>query len=605
MLYNKQLTSTTDVMRSIQIACRLIVFSLLLAACQKVDFDNNPTGEGIEVGTFRIQSPTSSSTITLNAATPSQPVVLSWTAAKPGVDKPVTYKWIAVQKGGDIKDYKFELPADNDGKATTLTITQEKLDLYLFSKGVPANGTVELSWTIQASNGETQANSQDLFLLTLKRFGNGASPFILYGPEPITTTLTVDPTSTSSKFNFKWQKSTAATGSPAVKYKVVFALEGGDLNNPLFWIESNNSGSDSSLQVTYKQLSDSLNDNGQTDLSLESKLIWGVQAISGNWTQLSSVSNAMNIMREVRFFVVGSINNWDINAPIQIIPDKAPGRYAKVFYAYMLLDDGAAFKFFQTPGDWGSGYGAKDGSNGVYNTGFNQGDNINIADSGVYRITIDLEANKIYIQKRNPGTVGDFQGWDPPTYSPGVWLADNKFSSIVSGNGGFKFHDGVEWNNSAPDKSRWWGQEKGGVAGVLDIDGNGDNITAAGAPVRAIWDATNPQKPKYEVKPGAVFLIGDATAGGWDNNSPNLPSLVYQGNGKWKGTNIALEANKQWKFLLVKQSWDYNYGGTGGDAGSNPMAAGKIKSNGGNIGVSATGIYTVELDEINGTYKVY
>lgn len=584
-----------------------MVLSLLLAACQKIDFDNSSTGEGIETGSFRITSPVSSSSIALNAATPSTPLVMAWTAAKPGVDKAITYKWIAVKKGEDISKYTFELPSDNDGKATTLTITHEKLDLYLFSKGIPANGTVDLTWTIQASNGETQVNSTDQFSLTLKRFGDGATPFILYGPEPIITTATVDPTSTTNFFQFKWQKSVPATGSPAVKYRVLFDKEGGDFSDPIFSIESNNSGSDSSLQVSYKRLSDSLNANGYEDMSLENRLVWTVQAVSGNWTQLASVTNALNLLREVRMYVVGGLNDWNINNPVQIIPDKGPGRYAKIFYAYVLFNKGDEFKFINAPGDWKNSYGVVGGSNGTYDLQLDKSANIVIADSGVYRITIDVSSNKAYVQKKAPGTVGDFQSpsWDPANLNPGVYVAPNKFMSIVSGNGPFKFHDGTNWDNSGPDKSRWWGQHKIAAQGILDEDMGGDNITASGAPIRALWDASDPQKPKYQTFPATLFLIGDATAGDWNNNSPDLPALTYQGNGKWKGTNIPLTGGKEFKFLLVKNSWDYNFGGVKSNASENKFSGGQIKPNGGNVKVLTTGNYTVELDEFNSTYKVY
>ncbi|QEC41656.1 SusE domain-containing protein [Pseudobacter ginsenosidimutans] len=595
-------------MRSIQIACRLIVFSLLLAACQKVDYDNTVTGEGIETGTFRIQSPTTASTIALNAATPSAPLIIRWTAARPGVDKPITYKWIAVKKGEDISKYTYELPADNNGTATTLTITQEKLDLYLFSKGVPNKGSVELIWSIQASNGETQVLSQDQFQLTLTRFTDGATPFTLYGPEPIITTATVDPTSTTDFYQFKWQKSVPATGGPAVKYRVVFALEDGDFSDPLFSVASDNNGSDSALKMTYKQLSDSLDDNEQDDLSKENRLKWAVQAISGDWVQWSNVNNTMNILRQVRFYVVGKIDGWSewkIDDPMQIIPDKAAGRYAKVFYAYLKLKAGNEFKFFKTKGDWNSGYGPISGSNGEYETGFNQGSgNFSVAADGVYRVTIDLSKNKVYIQNNQPGVIGEVQQptWDVNNILRGYPVAHNKFMFLVNSDGTkkFKFNDGNNWNDAEPNQTRIFGMD-GEKPGML-VSPGGD-ITAAGSPVsRLVWDGSDPQSLKYTTEAAHMYLIGDATAGGWDNANANLPELTYQGNGIWKGTNIPLTGTKQFKFLLKKGTWDFNYGSTAGEPA--PLT-GDIKEGGANIGVATTGNYTVEIDEYKRTYKVY
>lgn len=590
----------------------MMVASLLMLACQKVDYDNTVTGEGIFTGNFRIQSPATASTILLNSSTPSAPVVISWTAAKPGIDKPLTYKWIAVKKGEDITKPTFELPADNDGKATTLTITQEKLDLYLFSKGVPAKGTVELSWTIQASNGETQTNSQDLNSLTLKRFSDGSTPFTLYGPEPIINTTTIDPTSTADFYQFKWQKSVPTAGSPAVKYRVVFDHEDGDFSDPIFSISSDNNGLDSALKMTYQQLSDSLYKNGQQDLSKEDRIKWAVQAITGDWTLLSNVNNAMNFFRQVRFYIVGSIEGlpvWNINEPTQVIPDKAEGRYSKVFYTYLKLKTGDEFKFFKTKGDWGSGYGLVSGSNGEYTTGLNQGDNIKITADGIYRVTLDLDANKIYIQNNQPGLIGQVQTpeWDQNNILRGYAITHNKFMFLANSDGTkqFKFNDGNNWDDSKPYTTRIYGQKEEGANPSGELFSPGKNIMATGSPVsRIIWDGTDPQNLKYTIVPARMYLIGDATLGGWDNSAGNnnLPELTYQGNGIWKGTNIALTGGKAFKFIFVKGSWDLNYGGTAPEPA--PLT-GSFNEGGNNIGVTTTGNYTVELDEYKRTYKVY
>lgn len=587
----------------------MFIFGLLLAACQKTDYDNAIHGEGIETGSFRIQSPGTGSTILLNSAIPSQNLVIRWTAAKPGIDKPLTYKWIAVKKGEDISKPTFELPSDNDGKATTLTITQEKLDLYLFSKGIPAKGAVDLIWTIQASNGETQSNSQDLYSLTLKRFSDGSTPFMLYGPEPILNTATIDPTSTTDFYQFKWQKSTPTAGSPAVKYRVVFDYEAGDFSDPIFSIASDNNGSDSSLKLTYQQFSDSLTKNKEDDFSKESRLKWAVQAITGDWTLLSNESNAMNILRQIRFYIVGKINglpvDWDINNPMQMIPDKALSRYAKVFYTYLKLKAGNEFKFFKTKGDWNSGYGPVSGSNGEYETGFRQGTgNFSVTADGIYRITIDLSKNKVYIQNNQPGLIGQVQTpeWDVNNILRGYAVDHNKFMFLANSDGTkqFKFNDGNNWDDSEPNRTRIFGMEKD-KPGI--IASPGENIIATGSPVsRIVWDGSDPQALKYTVEAAQMFLIGDATVGGWVNDAANLPELAYQGNGIWKGTNIPLTGTKQFKFLLKKGTWDFNYGSTAAEPG--PLT-GDIKEGGANIGVATTGNYTVEIDEYKRTYKVY
>lgn len=581
-----------------------MVFSLLLAACQKADFDKTPTGEGIDDGSFRIKSPVSLSTIALNSATPSQTIVFSWSSAKPGVSKPLTYKWIAVPKDGNINEFKFEMPADNEGKDTKLTITQEKLDQFLASKGVTEKGTIELKWSVQASNGETQVISEDVAMLTLKRFQDGATPFMLYGPEPIIDPQAIDFLSATGKFNFRWQKSMPKAGGAAVKYRVLFALEANDFSKPLFTIESDNNGSDSGLVLNYKRLNDSLNKAGETDITKDDRLKWTVQAISGNWTQQADNINVMNLIREVKFYIYGSINGDNINDPVRIIPDLNTSRVTKVFYSYMLFNKNATFKFLGLPGDPSTAYGVTGGSNGEYTTAAGQGSSVTIADSGVYRITIDLRVNKMYVQKKAPGTVGNFQSWNPGNLNKGTYISPNKFWSIVKPGADpvkFKFHDGPNWDANEPNQARYWGSSA--KPDVLSDAGNSGDLAFEGtAPKRALWDATAFRQIKYKFFDATMYLIGNATAGDWSNGSDLLPALTYQENGKWKA-NVSLKPG-EFKFLMVKNTWDYNYGGTAGDANGNPLSGGSIKPDGSNIKIATAGTYTVEIDEINSTYKV-
>jgi hypothetical protein len=164
----------------------------------------------------------------------------------------------------------------------------------------------------------------------------------------------------------------------------------------------------------------------------------------------------------------------------------------------------------------------------------------------------------------------------------------------------FKFNDGNNWDASEPNRTRIFGMEKDN-AGV--IASPGENIVATGSPVsRIVWDGSDPQALKYTVEAATMYLIGDATVGGWVNDAANLPELSYQGNGIWKGTNIPLTGSKQFKFLLKKGTWDFNYGSTAAEPG--PLT-GDFKEGGANIGVATTGNYTVEIDEYKRTYKVY
>ena len=64
------------------------------------------------------------------------------------------------------------------------------------------------------------------------------------------------------------------------------------------------------------------------------------------------------------------------------------------------------------------------------------------------------------------------------------------------------------------------------------------------------------------------------------------------GNGVWQGS-VALTAGEL-KFIVLKGSWDFNYGGS----------AGKISQGGANIAIASAGTYTITVDEYNQTYTI-
>lgn len=310
-----------------------------------------------------------------------------------------------------------------------------------------------------------------------------------------------------------------------------------------------------------------------------------------------------------RMYLVGSINGWDINNPWEIISDKAGSRWGKVFYTYARLSAGDAFVFVKTPGDWNTKHGSTGGSGATHTIGApGTGGDFVVSASGIYRLTIDLNSNQVFIQQKQVGLVGNMQGWDPanPLYGG---LAKRDLFVILgpsSGTDAFKFHDGPAWDNSAPDKARWWGGGSG--PGLLDLDGTGPDLIAPGTPrTRAIWDGTDPQSLKYDLSPAAEMrIVGDGVdepgVNDWD--PPTSPQMTYSGNGIWTIT-INLKANKSFKFL-AGDAWgafDYEDGSGGLQTTGTPRA---IQWGGGPDFKTPTtaGSYTITLNEYTQTATI-
>ena len=318
----------------------------------------------------------------------------------------------------------------------------------------------------------------------------------------------------------------------------------------------------------------------------------------------SNVVNVNITSYAVALYVVGGSSpaGWTPSAAIAMIPDP---RFPGTFFCYAnLTNAGYGIKFLSENTSWSSptqiiyGDANSNGTSGTI-TSTGGGNNVIVPSDGVYRITVDLANNKYYLQTGGIGAVGlvgAFQNWSPSSAIKMVSLAPNKFIFItnMSQNDEFKFHDGNAWDNSTSSVSRWYDFTSGSSM-IIDGTGTGSNFKWSGATgnVRAIFDYSNVTSPTFSLTDGnGMWVIGDATAGGWDNNSASLPSLTYQGNGIWQGT--ATLTTGSIKFIVKKGSWDFSYGGAGGVL---------AYQNGPNISVTA-GTYTITVNEYAGTYTI-
>lgn len=248
----------------------VLLLILIVSGCKKITYDTTSNGEAL--GDFRLSGPANNLNVVLNPATPANIVTISWTASKPGISIAPNYKWIAALKStGNLQNPLLEIASGNSGSATSLTLTQKQLDDALAAKGIAPGAKTELIWSVNASNGTTTLQSQDVYNITITRMKDGSTPFSVLGPQSSTTVISINPTSTTTNFVFNWTKSAPAPNSPAVKYTVLFAERKLDASNneipvdwstPLFKITSNNAGVDTFAIVSYKQISDSLTNKG-------------------------------------------------------------------------------------------------------------------------------------------------------------------------------------------------------------------------------------------------------------------------------------------------------------------------------------------------------
>ncbi|MEO0789703.1 MAG: SusF/SusE family outer membrane protein [Bacteroidota bacterium] len=254
-----------------------------------------------------------------------------------------------------------------------------------------------------------------------------------------------------------------------------------------------------------------------------------------------------------------------------------------VFNIIITLTDGEVK--FRANDEWDVNWGGTGFPSGAAEP--NSNDNIPVV-AGLYQVTLntnDLTYN--FAEITTIGVIGDATpgGWDSDTdlerQDDGLW-----FARVTLTDGEAKFRANDAWDIS------WGATDFPGGTGSTN---NGPNI-----PVTAgTYDITiNPETGEYNFGPegsygdngfNSVGIIGDATPGGWDNDT----DMMDNGDGTYS-LLIGL-AGGQVKFR-ANDLWDDNWGGTDFPSGS------AVFNSNDNIPVTA-GLYMVTLDLNNETYS--
>lgn len=168
---------------------------------------------------------------------------------------------------------------------------------------------------------------------------------------------------------------------------------------------------------------------------------------------------------------------------------------------------------------------------------------------------------------------GDYQGWDPANAMTVLYSEnfDNKFKGfvhIIGGSREFKFTEGPNWDVNYGD-----------TGADNKLDSGGDNIkVAADGTYEINVDLT---AKTYTI--GAVKrwgIVGSATAGGWDADTP-MDAFDKVTNSLKITTNLKAG---EFKFR-ANNNWDNNYGGSNGE----------LTAGGSNIAIPSDGNYTITL----------
>lgn len=156
---------------------------------------------------------------------------------------------------------------------------------------------------------------------------------------------------------------------------------------------------------------------------------------------------------------------------------------------------------------------------------------------------------------------GDYQGWSPATAPTIAQSSAQKgyyegFVDMTASDGGFKFSPVPDWQGDFGSNNEIVAEDENGNTVVTATVGDGDNITV---PTGFYLIQLDKRRNNLTmVKVTSMSLIGDATPGGWDNDTP----MTYDAESHTYSATLTLTQGNSYKFRL-NNNWSYSIGNNG------------------------------------------
>jgi hypothetical protein len=432
---------------------------------------------------------------------------------------------------------------------------------------------------------------------------------------PITLSVT---TGSSEAVSFSWNAS--AYGSNEIDYELQIDTVGGTFANPQVF----KYGTALSASLIQNDLNIAIINLGVLGGSTKGIQFRIVSYLGSSYTNPLVHSDPVNITVTTyvpvpdNLYIVGDATPGGWSNPVPVPSQQFSKVDAYSFSIIVNLNAApASYLFLPVNGDWSHKYGGASATGGtLLKDGAVPGSNTpGPAAAGLYKITVNFQTNSYSVTPitvpSNLYIVGDATpgGWGNPVPVP-----SQQFTQISPGVFGM-----IANLNAAPASYLFlpvngdWSHKYGGASatgGTLLADGDvpGSNTpgpAAAGLYKIIVNFATN----TYSVTPytgvplpSNLYIVGDATAGGWNNPVP-VPSQQFTqlSNGEFKIT-MPLIGGKSYLFLPVNGDWTHKYGGTSASGGTILYDGAVPGSN--TPAPSSDGTYTIDANFVTGTYSV-
>lgn len=174
------------------------------------------------------------------------PVNITWEAS----NNVATYKWIA-STNTSLNPELLRINANNNGKATTLTLTSNAIDAVLAANGIAKGDSLELKWTIRAYDATDSLQANQVFGVKIIRdratgidVVNADNNWIIY-PVPTSTILNI-----SNKNNVSFVAEIMSMDGKSLKKSNISSIDVSDLSSGMYILMIHSEGQSKSFRFT-------------------------------------------------------------------------------------------------------------------------------------------------------------------------------------------------------------------------------------------------------------------------------------------------------------------------------------------------------------------
>jgi len=539
-----------------------------------------------------------------------------------------TFSWTNPNYATDSNTQKFILEIDSTGrnfsKSTvsivigkpSISFTGQQLNNILAAFGFAGGQTFSFDVRVTSSYGNNNEQLKSNVLSV--KISSYLVPITLVPSSTADLTLLV--TNASNKaISFNWNES--AYGTNVINYALQMDVAGNNFATP-------------QVLKTGTTLNSSITVNDLNSLAIAAGIIGGstksmefrvVSYLGTTYATKMVTSNVVSVKLTTftpvppALYIVGDATDGGWSNPVPL-PSQQFSRIDAVSYGIVVkLTAGKSYLLLPLNGDWGHKYGGASATGGaLLADNAVPGSNTPApATTGMYQIVVNFQTGTYTV---TPFTntiptalyiVGDATdgGWANPVPVP-----SQQFTKIDGASFGavVKLTTGKSYLFLPVNGD--WSKKFGGASatgGALLADGAvpGSNTPAPSA-TGYYQIIVNFQTNTYTVTPylgpvpppSNLYIVGDATAGGWNNPVPTPAQQFTRISLTDFQLTIALTAGKGYVFLPLNGDWAHKFGGTSATGGT-ILADGAVPSSN-TPSPAVSGTYLIDVNFLTGQYTL-